>query len=163
MSNVNTYLHIHFVCTGNIYRSRLAEAYLRSRHAPNIEVSSSGIAIVPRTAPYISPIAAVLLDRDELAEYASLYPRQTSTEILSKTDLIIFMRDHHYWICTQNYNISTSHYEIWDIPDLDELSYNNPEVLGEYWLEVMRNASMTFEQIKIQVDQLITRLPHYTL
>jgi protein-tyrosine-phosphatase len=128
---------------------------------PNIEVSSSGIAIVPRTEPYISPIAAILLDRDGLAEYASLDPRQTSTEILSKADLIIFMRDNHHLICQQNYSISTSNYEIWDIPDLDELSYSTPEVLGKHWLEVMRNASNTFESIKTQIEQLIMKLPTY--
>jgi protein-tyrosine-phosphatase len=34
---------IHFICTGNIYRSRLAETYCASKGVPGLFVSSSGI------------------------------------------------------------------------------------------------------------------------
>lgn len=34
---------IHFVCRGNNFRSRLAEAYLNSKKLPGIKVISSGI------------------------------------------------------------------------------------------------------------------------
>jgi hypothetical protein len=30
-------LTIHFICTGNMYRSRLAEAYCASRHVPGVQ------------------------------------------------------------------------------------------------------------------------------
>ena len=34
---------IHFICTGNIYRSRLAQAYCASKGVPRLDVVSSGI------------------------------------------------------------------------------------------------------------------------
>ena len=37
-------MRIHFVCTGNVYRSRLAEAYCASVCDAAIQVESSGIA-----------------------------------------------------------------------------------------------------------------------
>jgi protein-tyrosine phosphatase len=153
--------HIHFVCTGNIYRSRLADAYLRSQQLPNIETSSSGIEAVQGSEPLISPVAAILLARAGLGECASLYPSRTSAELLAKVDLVVFMRRHHYLVCSEEYRVSLSNYEIWDIPDLNELSYSTPDGSLEHQLEIMRNAAKTFEDIKTQVDQLKTRLPGY--
>lgn len=37
---------IHFICTGNIYRSRMAEASCVSRGVPGVSVLSSGTQTV---------------------------------------------------------------------------------------------------------------------
>ena len=55
---------IHFICTGNIYRSRLAEAYCASKGVPGLSVSSSGIGTkLNRGIPIASYAARVLSER----------------------------------------------------------------------------------------------------
>jgi len=49
---------IHFVCTGNVYRSRLAEVYCASMSISGIRVISSGIAAGLDDDAPISPHAA---------------------------------------------------------------------------------------------------------
>ena len=42
---------IHFICTGNIYRSRLAEAYCASKRVAGLCVLSSGIGTKLKESP----------------------------------------------------------------------------------------------------------------
>ena len=46
--NLQKEIHVHFVCTGNAYRSRLAEAYLKAKQLPWLRISfernSSGVS-----------------------------------------------------------------------------------------------------------------------
>jgi protein-tyrosine-phosphatase len=49
---------IHFICTGNMYRSRLAEAYCVSRGAPGLNVVSSGTGTHLNSVLSIAPHAA---------------------------------------------------------------------------------------------------------
>ncbi len=38
-------MKVHFICRGNVFRSMVAETYLRSLHIPNVETSSSGTIV----------------------------------------------------------------------------------------------------------------------
>jgi len=85
-------MHIHFVCSGNSYRSRLAEAYLKFKLvSKEIEVSSSGI----RAEGYkfdngpICWYAMRLMKRNALIEFMSWQQQQTTKELLSGVDLLI--------------------------------------------------------------------------
>src|SRR5215510_2640772 len=94
-------MHVHFVCTGNAYRSRLAEAYLRAQQLEGVSVSSSGIRarIGYRYNGPISWYALRLLQREGLLSFVSKRSRQTTRKDLCKAQLVIFMQPHHYaWV-----------------------------------------------------------------
>jgi protein-tyrosine-phosphatase len=116
-------MHIHFVCSGNSYRSRLAEAYLKSKLSDKeIAVSSSGTEAEKHkfgNGP-ICWYAMRLMKRKKLISYMSWKERQTSKEILKDVDLLICMRQSHLDFC-QNELGYIGKFEVWEIPDLNEV------------------------------------------
>jgi protein-tyrosine-phosphatase len=64
-------LTIHFICTGNIYRSRIAEAYCASKAVPGVLVLSSGINTVLNRGIPIAPYAARILREQGLEGFAT--------------------------------------------------------------------------------------------
>jgi protein-tyrosine-phosphatase len=109
---------IHFVCTGNIYRSRLAEAYCASKCLPGIQVSSSGIGAGHNGPDPISPYAADILARYRLDAWAAKHWQRTTATLVEASDVLIFMESEHHRFC-QNWIDPNRHtFEIWDIEDL---------------------------------------------
>jgi protein-tyrosine-phosphatase len=49
-------MRVHFICRGNVYRSRIAEAYLKSLELEGLEVLSSG-TIARERSEFTKPIA----------------------------------------------------------------------------------------------------------
>jgi len=56
----NKKIKIHFVCRGNVYRSVLAEGYLKSKKIKNLEVTSSGINVLERKGEIVYPWAKII-------------------------------------------------------------------------------------------------------
>ena len=88
--------HVLFVCTGNICRSPLAEAYLKKLlhkgGPPNVRVSSAGIYAIPgNTTPPegIETAAQIGLDLD------SHRARPLTPETVDQADLIVVMAPEH--------------------------------------------------------------------
>lgn len=117
-------MHIHFVCTGNGYRSRLAEAYLKSKLVgKKIKVSSSGIATTKyrlNNGP-ICWYAMRIMKRQSLIPYMSWKENQTTKEILKDVDLLICMNQIHLDYCQKNIGYINKSFEIWNISDLNEM------------------------------------------
>ena len=86
-------MHIHFICRGNIYRSRLAEAYAKSRlkDADAIEVSSSGIQAEMDFDGTVADVVPILLMQDGIEDYMSPRWTQTTQEIIDSVDIVVFM------------------------------------------------------------------------
>ncbi|MDX1535821.1 MAG: low molecular weight phosphatase family protein [Candidatus Spechtbacterales bacterium] len=111
-------MHIHFVCTGNIYRSRIAEAYLKSKNISKVKASSSGTNAEYYSGKIISSFATNVLREEGLLEYASRKMKQTTREVLNDADLIIFMTKEHYDWAVDSLGYKGDNYEIWDIKDI---------------------------------------------
>jgi protein-tyrosine phosphatase len=83
-----------FVCTGNICRSPLADAFMtdRSRRLLGgvVQVRSAGIA----AGRYLSPETAETV-RDRGLDPEALHPTQLTTEMLREADLIVTMTGDH--------------------------------------------------------------------
>jgi protein-tyrosine-phosphatase len=75
-------INIHFVCRGNIYRSRLAEAYLKSFQNAAWGVSSSGIGATKHAKVHISPWTEMLAVKNDIKDWLSETNIQTSQEVL---------------------------------------------------------------------------------
>lgn len=135
---------VHFVCTGNSYRSRLAETYLNSKKINNIKAISSGI----NTDQTISWIALRIIQNNKLFSHLSASCQQTTGKLLKKGDFTVFMEEKHYKFC-ENLGFLSNNFEIWGIHDL------LPEMSEE---EKIKQSDKTFAEIKKKVDKLVSRV-----
>lgn len=86
------------VCTGNICRSPLAEAYLR-KAMPSARVASAGIAAL--SGHGLDSVAASIAEREDL-ELRDHAARQITAELVSDHELILVMeRGQRNWISAQ--------------------------------------------------------------
>src|SRR3972149_10211448 len=150
--------HVHFVCTGNAYRSRLAEAYLKSKQPGHITASSSGIKATENYNGAITWYAARLAFNQGLIDFLKHKWTQTSESHFKRADLVVFMNQEHCDFSKKVLGFSGSNYEIWEIPDLSHLGFNLELSSAEDDLRRIKATEQTFADIRKRVDDLITRL-----
>lgn len=152
-------MKIHFVCTGNVYRSRMAEAYLNSKQLSEIKASSSGI-LADLSYDYDGPIswtAMRLIFKYSLTPFMSMLPTQTTAELLTNADLIIFMKGHHYEFSKKELGWLGTNYEIWNVGDMDE--ENGYQTVADFVdPKAIPESEKTFDLIREKADDLIERL-----
>ena len=139
---------IHFICTGNIYRSRLAEAYCASKGVPGLCVLSSGIGTkLNRGVPIASYAARVLSERG-IERFAAPAWQQTTAALVRASDVLVFMEREHYSFCKDWIDPVRQTVEIWEIPDVGPMDA----------AQVMTKVEQTFEMIAQRTDMLLTTL-----
>lgn len=141
-------MKVHFICTGNTYRSRLAEAYLNSKNLDNTEAYSSGIEADNNINGPISWYAAKILFDFRLVNFMSDNWQKTSKELLDKSDYIVFLQKSHYDYCKKILGFERNDYEIWDIDDIENIEVSISDE------EKINLSEETFEKIKSNVDKL---------
>jgi protein-tyrosine-phosphatase len=139
---------IHFVCTGNIYRSRLAEAWCASKDIRGLKVSSSGIAAGRDGAEPLSPWAADILAHHSLAAFAAKHWQRTTASLIQASDVVVFMEDEHHHFCRNWIDLSRQRIEIWDIEDIGPTPSD----------EIPAKVARTFARIRRQTDALLKTL-----
>lgn len=149
---------IHFICSGNTYRSRLAEAYLKSKQIQGIECISSGVeAEYNYNGPITWQAARILRDK-ELIQFMSNYWTQTTKELLDKSDLIIFVTDYQYNFCKEKLGYSGKNFEVWDIKDINDFGLmEGPNTLDED-IKIIQLSDQAFSILKQKIDELIEKL-----
>jgi protein-tyrosine-phosphatase len=139
---------IHFICTGNIYRSRLAEAYCAFKGVPGLSVSSSGIGTkLNRGIPIASYAVRVLSERG-LEHFAASSWQQTTAALVRASDVLVFMEREHYSFCEDWLDPVRQWVEIWDIPDVRQVDA----------AQIMTEVEQTFAMIRQRTDMLLTAL-----
>jgi protein-tyrosine-phosphatase len=113
-------MKLHFVCSGNSFRSRLAEAYLNSKKIPSLEVSSSGIQAKRNLNGPIAWYAMRIIKYNGLVSFMSNFWQQTTGEMIRESHTVIFMKKMHYDFC-RDFITPGQKYEIWDIEDVDNI------------------------------------------
>lgn len=116
---------IHFVCRGNVYRSRLAEAILRKIGVKNVIVSSSGIEtwrlnLIEPT--HIRPDLLAVCEELGIKDYVSPERTQTTNALLADADLIIFMDNDVYHNALVKFDFNRDKATTWHIADLWEVA-----------------------------------------
>jgi protein-tyrosine-phosphatase len=149
---------VHFVCEGNVFRSRLAEAYLRSKRVPNLTVFSSGIIADLNSRGPISWLAQRIIQLNNLVPFGSANWQKTTKELLEKGDLTIFMTKKIYDFCVQNLGYGSPNYQIWDIDDLskEELEDNEKSTEGEQ--KAIEFTERVYQSLKDKIDNLVADL-----
>jgi protein-tyrosine-phosphatase len=141
-------MKIHFVCSGNTFRSRLAEAYLNSKKIASLDISSSGIEAERNLDGSITWYAMRIIKYNGLVSFMSDFWQQTTKELIEGNDLVIFMEKNHYDFC-KSFLTPDQKYEIWNIEDIDD-----PVIEKE--IESIKKSEEIFDKIKEEVDLLIT-------
>lgn len=127
-------MRIVYICTGNSFRSPVAEA-LTKKYKPSIEVSSAGTSPASR----IAGSARSLLEEEEALTYAKEKPEPVNDRILDSADSVIVMEEDHSDYIFDRVSVSSNKVENWDIADPI-----NPEVKNR----------LAFDQIKNKVKSL---------
>ena len=151
---------IHFICKGNAYRSRLAEAYLNSKKIAGVWVISSGIEeqIYRKINGPITWLAQRILQNNSLTKYMSLLSKQTTQKLLNKSDLSIFMSEKYLEYCKANFSFGSKNYEVWEIKDIDDYGLTDEDKSRDEELEKIDLSEKTFAEVKKRVNGLIQRI-----
>jgi len=145
----NKFMKIHFVCSGNTFRSRLAEAYFNSKNIPSLEMSSSGIAAGRNLNGPIAWYAMRIIKNNGLVNFMSNYWQQTTKELIEGKNLVIFMKKSHYDFC-RDFLIPDQKYLIWNIEDIEGAI--SPALEKE--IENIKKSEEIYSNIKNKVDLL---------
>ena len=130
-----TRMKILFVCTGNAYRSPVAEALLRKLNS-EIEVDSAGIS----PAIPIAEVAKKYLAGESAQKYLKAVPESLSQKNLNDYDLIVVMKPRHREAILSRCPQYASKIVVWGI--------NDPYFLPQGYTEKI------FTEIKKHVQEL---------
>jgi protein-tyrosine-phosphatase len=149
---------IHFICTGNSYRSRLAEAYLNAQAVPGLTAMSSGIHAQRNEHGPITWYAARIIKHHQLVPFMSLCWKQTDAASLEAADELVFMAEEHRAYCQEHFVLAKRPFRVWDVPDVDPLLIPESAAASERETILVRETERTFERITKLVDELIAQL-----
>ncbi len=144
---------IHFICKGNTFRSRLAEAYLNSKELPNIKAVSSGVAASLNQCGPVSWYAQRIIQHHHLIPYEKPVWDQTTRPLLEEGDFTVFMDNDVYTYCTEKFGYKPENFEVWDIKDTDSTFNSSSEEIKK-----VQFTEGVFEEIKNRINQLLPKL-----
>lgn len=105
-------MKILFVCTGNSFRSPVAEALLKKLRG-DLEVDSAGTY----PASMIAPNAKRLLERENASENLKKTPEGIEQKNVEKYDLIVAMKEEHRNYLLKEYPQLSEKMIVWEVDD----------------------------------------------
>jgi len=143
-------VEIHFVCAGNAYRSRLAEALLNSLGLPGVRATSSGTIAAENLNGPVSWTALRLLKRNQLIPFMSPRWTQTTPELLAAADLVVFMEPAIWAHCLAAFAFGGA-FEVWDVPDVNDPRFPDQRVAPGDELRLIAVTEATFARLQREV------------
>ena len=133
-------MKVLFVCSGNSYRSPVAEALLRKYAAKAVEVDSAGTSPIN----YISTHAKQFLEKENALQFLKKSPEGLDSKRLSDYDLIIAMELQHKFSVLLQCPECADRVEVWNIDDPYDTT--------------MEYEQQIYQQIKTKIKELAGRL-----
>lgn len=139
-------IKIHFVCSGNVFRSRLAEAYARAIFPAHIRVSSSGVLADTYEQHFLSPWARRISARDGITNSLSANRTISAQKDFDSNDIIVFMHPKVLDQARAKFTLNEDKCLVWDVKDREDWS-------GKHTLRQKEDS--TARLIKKHVKQLL--------
>jgi protein-tyrosine-phosphatase len=133
-------LKVLFVCSGNSYRSPVAEALLHKYARTGVEADSAGTSPIN----YISSNAREFLEKEGATQFLKKYPEDIDSKRLQGYDLILVMELKHKFSVLQRCPECAGRIEVWNIDDPYDTTMKYEEEI--------------YRQIKTKVQQLAKQL-----
>lgn len=111
---------IHFVCSGNVFRSRLAEAFSRTHNLEGYEVSSSGINGEHWPEDYLMPWTKRISHRENIANLLSEKRKISTQADFDRNDIIVFMHPRVLDEARNRFKLNEDKCLLWDIKDRED-------------------------------------------
>ena len=105
-------MRILFVCTGNAYRSPLAEALLKKLR-PDLTVDSAGLHVAIPIAPQVK----AYLHAHEALDFLKQYPESIEEKELSSYNVIVAMESRHKLAVIRKCPDCEKRIIVWNIED----------------------------------------------
>jgi protein-tyrosine-phosphatase len=150
-------MNVHFVCVGNSYRSRLAEAVLNALAISGMRATSSGTHASDNENGPISWYGARLLKNHGLIPFMSPSWTQTTPSMLAAAGLVVFMADGCRRWCSEQLGHAGTDCEVWQVADLDEFEFSAPRTTPAGEQERIAATEATFALIERLVTDLVGR------
>jgi protein-tyrosine-phosphatase len=126
-------MRILFVCSGNAYRSPVAEALL-GKLRPDIEVDSAGTS----PAIPISESAKRFVERESASKYLKSAPESLAAKDLPTYDLIVAMKAEHKEVILSHCPQCSSKIVVWNVDDPYFLPHGYAGKIFNQILELVR-------------------------
>jgi protein-tyrosine-phosphatase len=133
-------LKVLFVCSGNSYRSPVAEALLKKYAPKDVEVDSAGTSPIN----YISIHAREFLEKEDAVQFLKKSPEGIDSKRLADYDLIVAMEIQHKFSVLRRCPECAGRVEVWNIDDPYDTT--------------MEYEQQIYQQIKTRTQELIERL-----
>jgi len=147
---------IHFVCSGNTNRSRMAEAYFNSKKISGMTATSSGTHASHNFNGPITFFAKNILQKKGILEYTAKTWQETNKELLKKADVVVFIKKKYFDFVNNELGYVPSRYYIWNIKDVE--SVEESESVKKINENKIRQDETVFNNIKKAVDRLVVDL-----
>lgn len=147
-------MKIQFVCTGNTFRSRIAEAYLKSKKIQDLAITSSGIEANKNLNGSICDYTTWVLNNHSLIDFASKNWKLTEKKDLENQDIVIFMTENQKDFCFNGLDCNILKFEIWNILDIPEDLIKQKM---QNYDDILKFAENDFGEIKGKIDDFILR------
>ncbi len=105
-------MRLLFVCTGNSFRSPVAEALAR-RFKPELDVESAGT----NPASSVAGNARELLEERDADNFLKPEPECVTQRALDEADIVVVMEQNHEDYLLDNFHIDQSKIKCWGIED----------------------------------------------
>ncbi len=129
---------VHFVCRGNTFRSRLAEAYFNEIKSNRIKVISSGIQASENQNGNISYLGRYILNKHHYKNYKKSWTQTTQNNIDAST-IVVFVSPTVLADAQKMFDLSATKYLVWSIPDINQGEYANSEAKAEEVYQMLVN------------------------
>ncbi len=126
-------MRILFVCSGNAYRSPVAEALLR-KLKPEIEVDSAGTS----PAIPISESAKKFVERETASKYLKSAPEGLTAKNLPTYDLIVAMKAEHKEAILSRCPQCSDKIVVWNVDDPYFLPHGHAEKIFNQIMDLVR-------------------------